>query len=276
MGGRFTSMGGNGQKEVLIIIPAYNEEKNITKVLDKLEQPEIQEFSDVLVMNDASRDATNWIVKERKHTLVSHVFNLGYGSALQLGYKYAIRRNYKYVIQMDADGQHDVCNVKEIYKELKRKDESGKEPDIVLASRFMPGSSEYDTTMVKKFAYKLFRFMIRTVTGRRIADPTTGLQGLERKAVLYYSQYGHFDDKYPDANMIMQMLLLGFQIREIPAVMHPRTKGYSMHSGLKPVIYMFRMFFSILAIVFKIKVFKIETEEKVSHELYKKEETNPV
>ncbi|MCI9446625.1 MAG: glycosyltransferase family 2 protein [Lachnospiraceae bacterium] len=269
-------MGGNGQKEVLIIIPAYNEEKNITKVLDKLEQPEIQEFSDVLVMNDASRDATNWIVKERKHTLVSHVFNLGYGSALQLGYKYAIRRNYKYVIQMDADGQHDVCNVKEIYKELKRKDESGKEPDIVLASRFMPGSSEYDTTMVKKFAYKLFRFMIRTVTGRRIADPTTGLQGLERKAVLYYSQYGHFDDKYPDANMIMQMLLLGFQIREIPAVMHPRTKGYSMHSGLKPVIYMFRMFFSILAIVFKIKVFKIETEEKVSHELYKKEETNPV
>lgn len=276
MGGRFTSMGGNGQKEVLIIIPAYNEEKNITKVLDKLEQPEIQEFSDVLVMNDASRDATNWIVKERKHTLVSHVFNLGYGSALQLGYKYAIRRNYKYVIQMDADGQHDVCNVKEIYKELKRKDESGKEPDVVLASRFMPGSSEYDTTMVKKFAYKLFRFMIRTVTGRRIADPTTGLQGLERKAVLYYSQYGHFDDKYPDANMIMQMLLLGFQIREIPAVMHPRTKGYSMHSGLKPVIYMFRMFFSILAIVFKIKVFKIETEEKVSHELYKKEETNPV
>ena len=43
----------------MIIIPAYNEEKNITKVLDKLEQPEIQEFSDVLVMNDASRDATN-------------------------------------------------------------------------------------------------------------------------------------------------------------------------------------------------------------------------
>ena len=86
-------MYGRGQKEVLIIIPAYNEEKNITKVLDKLEQPEIQAFADVLVMNDASKDATNWIVKDRKHTLVSHVFNLGYGSALQLGYKYAIRRD---------------------------------------------------------------------------------------------------------------------------------------------------------------------------------------
>lgn len=261
-------MDGRGQKEVLIIIPAYNEEKNITKVLDKLEQPEIQKFSDVLVMNDASKDATNWIVKERHHTLVTHVFNLGYGSALQLGYKYAIRRNYKYVIQMDADGQHDACNVRQIYQELKRKDKYGKAPDIVLASRFMPGSSDYDTTMVKKFAYRLFRFMIKTVTGRKIADPTTGLQGLNRRTVLYYSQYGHFDDKYPDANMIMQMLLLGFQIREIPAVMHPRTKGNSMHSGWKPVLYMFRMFFSILAIVFKIKLFKLETEEKLSNELY--------
>ena len=72
-------------KEVLVIIPAYNEEKNIAKVLDKLEQPEIQQFADVLVMNDASSDETNWIVKERKITLVTHVFNLGYGSALQLG-----------------------------------------------------------------------------------------------------------------------------------------------------------------------------------------------
>ena len=91
------------QKEVLIIIPAYNEEKNISKVLDRLEQPEIAEFADILVMNDASSDNTNWIVKARHHAVVTHVFNLGYGSALQLGYKYAILCNYRYVIQMDAD-----------------------------------------------------------------------------------------------------------------------------------------------------------------------------
>lgn len=256
------------QKEVLIIIPAYNEEKNITKVLDKLEQPEIKNIADVLVMNDASSDKTNWIVKGRHHTLVTHVFNLGYGSALQLGYKYAIRRGYQYVIQMDADGQHDVCNIPEIYKALKEKDADGKVPDIVLASRFMPGSPAFPTSGSKKLAYRLFRFMIRIGTGKRIMDPTTGLQGLNRRTVLYYSQYNHFDDKYPDANIIMQMLLLGFRIREIPAVMHPRTEGVSMHSGLKPIMYMFRMFFSILAILFRIKVLKIETEEKLSNELY--------
>ena len=252
-------MYGRGQKEVLIIIPAYNEEKNITKVLDKLEQPEIQAFADVLVMNDASKDATNWIVKDRKHTLVSHVFNLGYGSALQLGYKYAIRRDYQYVIQMDADGQHDVCNVAEIYRELKKKDEAGRTPDIVLASRFMPGSSDFQTTAVKNFAYRLFRSMIKMVTGRKIADPTTGLQGLNRRTVLYYSQYGHFDDKYPDANMLALMMLIKFQVVEIPAVMHMRKEGKSMHSGLSPFWYMFRVCYSILIVLFQVKVLKMDT-----------------
>ena len=109
------------KKAVLIIIPAYNEEKNIVPLLEKLEQPEITQFADVLVMNDASQDKTNHVTKKRNHTVITHVFNLGYGSGLQLGYKYAVRKGYSYVIQMDADGQHDVCNLLEIYKELQKR-----------------------------------------------------------------------------------------------------------------------------------------------------------
>ena len=131
------------QKEVLLIIPAYNEEKNIGKVMDQLAQPEIAELVDVLVMNDASSDNTIWMVKQRGYAVITHVFNLGYGSGLQLGYKYAIRRGYRYVIQMDADGQHDVCNIRKIYEKLKEKDTDGRTPDIVLGSRFMDGSAEF-------------------------------------------------------------------------------------------------------------------------------------
>lgn len=58
------------EKEVLIIIPAYNEAANIGKVLDQLEKPEISDIADILVMNDASVDATNWLVKVRGHALV--------------------------------------------------------------------------------------------------------------------------------------------------------------------------------------------------------------
>ena len=113
------------RKEVLIIIPAYNEEKTIVPVLEKLEQPEIAQIADVLVMNDASSDATNHVTKKRKHDVVTNVFNLGYGSGLQLGYKYAVRKDYCYVIQMDADGQHDVCNIPKIYETLQTRDANG-------------------------------------------------------------------------------------------------------------------------------------------------------
>ena len=248
------------QKDLLIIMPAYNEEQNITTVLEQLASPEIAGIADVLVMNDASSDSTNWIVKKYGHTLVTNVFNLGYGSAIQLGYKYAIRRKYKYIIQMDSDGQHDVCNIPVIYERLKTPGENGEYPDIVLGARFMEGSSEFPVSVFKKTAYALFRFCIRAATGRRIKDPTTGLQGLSCRAALHYSKFGNFDNRYPDANMLIQMLLLGYQVVEIPAVMHNRGYGVSMHSGLKPFIYMFRMMFSILAVVFRIKVLHIGME----------------
>lgn len=250
------------QKDLLIIMPAYNEERNITGVLEQLAAPEIKEIADILVMNDASSDATNWIVKKYGYTLVTNVFNLGYGSAIQLGYKYAIRRKYKYIIQMDADGQHDVCNIPRIYEKLKTPGKDGECPDIVLGSRFMEGSGDFPVSLSKKIAYSLFRFCIKVATGRKISDPTTGLQGLSSRAALHYSKFGNFDNKYPDANMLIQMLLLGYQVEEIPAVMHNRGYGVSMHSGLKPVIYMFRMMFSILAVIFRIKVLHIGTGEK--------------
>lgn len=139
----------NGKKDLLIIIPAYNERDNIPRVLEELETPEISSIADVLVMNDASSDGTNWIVKGRNHTLVTHVFNLGYGGAIQLGYKYAVRRKYKYVIQMDADGQHDVCNIPNIYQALKTPDKDGKYPDIILGSRYMEGSTEFPVSFLR-------------------------------------------------------------------------------------------------------------------------------
>ncbi len=239
------------KKDLLIIIPAYNEEDSIEDVLNSLECPQIQEIADVLIMNDASSDNTSWIAKKRHYKVITHVFNLGYGSAIQLGYKYAVRRRYDYVIQMDADGQHDVCNIPRIYQELKTPDADGRYPDIVLGSRFLPGSAEFKVGALKFFAIRQFRRYIKHHTHVTIMDPTTGLQGLSFPAFLYYSKYGHFDERYPDANMVLQMLLLKFRIREIPACMHARETGKSMHSGLKPVGYMIHMFFSLLRVTYQ-------------------------
>ncbi len=256
------------KKELLIIIPAYNEGENIIRVFEQLEKQGISSIADILVIDDASTDHTRKIVREKQYELVTHIYNLGYGSALQSGYKYAARGNYKYVIQMDADGQHDACNIPALYKELQEKS-----ADIVLGSRFMEGSSDFPVSFVKKSAYAVFRFWLRKATGRSIADPTTGLQGLGREAFLYYSEYNHFDDKYPDANMLMQMLLLGYCVKEIPAVMHARQSGESMHSGLKPVWYMFRMLFSMLTVIFRIKILRLDRIPKTYKDSYKKVKT---
>ncbi len=246
------------EKEVLIIIPAYNERGNIQRLLRQLRTPEIAEIADVLVMNDASTDGTNWAINKENVTVVTHVFNLGYGSGLQLGYKYAIRRGYKYVIQMDADGQHDPSNVRIIYERLRTADESGRCPDIVLGSRFVEGSAPYKMSFIRKAAVNLFSCLIYAITGKKIKDPTSGLQGLNRRTVLHYSKYNGFDDSYPDANIITQMLLKGYVVEEVPAVMHQRTEGVGLHHGLKTVTYMIRMVLSILAVLIRTKILKLE------------------
>lgn len=246
------------KKELLIIMPAYNEEACIGSFLQQLQKPEIASVADILVIDDGSSDNTNIIVKSMNIPLIRHVFNMGYGAALMSGYKYAIRRNYKYVIQIDSDGQHDACNVLALYRKLKEKDENGRYPDIVLGSRFLEGGQSFPISGIKKIAIKAFRKLIHMTAGVTITDPTTGLQGLNRRTVLYYSIYSHFDLRYPDANMLIQTSLLGFKIEEIPAVMHARESGTSMHHGLGPIVYMAHMFFSICAIWLRVRVMKKE------------------
>lgn len=248
-------------KPVLIIIPAYNEEQSLGAVLDGLKAPEIAAIADVLVMDDASSDHTDDVARAHGAKCITHVFNLGYGSGLQVGYKYAIREGYQYVIQMDADGQHDVCNVLHIWEKLTQ-GPAEERPDIVLGSRYMEGSEKYDSGALKRLAYSWFRFLIRRMTGKTIVDPTTGLQGLSRSTLRFYSRYKHFDDKYPDANMLVQMLLLGYRVEQIPAVMHYRTQGTSMHSGVwKPMMYMLRVTLSQIAIWVRIRVMKMDLKE---------------
>ena len=240
--------------KVLIIVPAFNEEENMEDLFNNLCTQEVQSFADILVVNDASMDQTGSIAQKYGVTVVTHVFNLGYGSALQVGYKYAVRRGYDFVIQMDADGQHNISNISHLYRCLTTMDADGNLPDIVIGSRFIEGSQSFRISGIKKLSLALFSWIIKRVTGKTITDPTSGLQGLSKKAFTYYSNYGNFDYFYPDANMIIQMLMLGFRVEETASVMHERTAGVSMHTGLiKQMTYMLIMPLSIWTVVMRIK-----------------------
>lgn len=245
------------RKELLVILPAHNEAKNLPALLDRMEAQGVAQMADVLVINDASEDETGQIIAARGYACITNVFNLGYGGAIQVGYKYAVQHGYRYLIQMDADGQHDPVNLPVIYERLRGYPAGGGCPDIVLGTRYWKGGDLTLLSPAKRLAHKMFCVLIRLMTGQVLTDPTSGLQGLSRAAFSLYALYDHFDVRYPDANMLMQMLLLDYSVVEVPVVMHPRTAGKSIHSGLRPVWYMIRMLFSTLAVAFRIRVLKL-------------------
>ena len=85
------------EDKVLFVIPAYNEELNIKKVIDEIKNLEIK--SDIVVINDCSKDNTEKIVKENGINCIRMPFNVGYSKAIQTGLKYAVLEDYDYVIQ---------------------------------------------------------------------------------------------------------------------------------------------------------------------------------
>ena len=90
--------------KILMIVPAYNEEKNLPRVIRDLR--EHIPYADIAVVNDGSGDATASIASGLGVKVLSLPFNLGIGGAMQTGYKYAMQHNYDIAIQFDGDGQH--------------------------------------------------------------------------------------------------------------------------------------------------------------------------
>ena len=87
-------------KDTLVLIPTYNEEKTIGKLLENLLSRQTSEIADIMVINDKSVDDTAKVVSSfgDKVILVNHIYNMGYGAALKTGYLYAVKNNYDYVI----------------------------------------------------------------------------------------------------------------------------------------------------------------------------------
>lgn len=230
-------------KELLIIIPAYNEAENIIKVIEELRQ-EI-DYADILVINDASRDNTLEVIQENNIECLSTPFNLGYAGVVQTGFKYAKQKAYPYVAQFDGDGQHIAYELHKLFKLAKET-----EADVVIGSRFKE-KTKYKHPFFRRFGTTIFQKAIYLICNKNITDPTSGMQVIKEKVYTYYAQMNHYPD-YPDANLIIEMLLLGCLIEEESVEMRERVLGVSMHAGIwKPVVYMVKMFYSLIIILVK-------------------------
>lgn len=227
--------------KVLFVIPAYNEEKNIGKVLDEIKKD--VGFADILVINDCSKDKTKEIVENYGVKCITGIFNMRYAWAVQTGIKYAYQNDYDYVIQFDADGQH-------IAKEAIKLLESARETnaDIVIGSRYLKDMG-YPCLFFRRLGTKIFEFLIKLFCHKKIADSLSGFQCLNKKVIEKYSKMGNYPE-FPDANLVIEMLLEGYKIEEVPVKMRLREVGESMHGGIiKPIKYMINMVYTIFFIV---------------------------
>ena len=233
-----------GFSNTLIVIPAYNEEKNIGKVLEGIRRcaPEIP----VLVINDGSRDATPKISREYGAKVISLPFNSGYGVALQTGFIFALKNGYTTVLQMDADGQHDPRYIVDMLQEIQNEN-----LDVVIGSRFL-GHNGYKTTFLKRLGMFIFGNLASLFCGQKVSDPTSGFQALKGKAIQFVAGE-YYPPDYPDADFIIMLHRFGFKTREIPVIMHPSPDNKSMHSGHKTIYYVFKMFLSIIVTLLRQK-----------------------
>ena len=192
----------------------------------------------MLVVNDGSSDNTVSVAANSCAHVVSHPFNMGYGVALQTGYKYAQLNGYEYILQMDADGQHNPGYLRDILDEL-----IANHADIVIGSRFLHRES-YKPPFLRRIGMAFFAFLTSILTHKKITDPTSGFQGFH-KTVLKFLVSDYFPVDYPDADVIVMSDKYGFRIKEIPVVMSANLENKSMHTGVKPLYYVFKIILSL-------------------------------
>lgn len=225
---------GAGKSEVLLIIPAYNEEKNIERVTEHI-RTAYPEY-DYVIVNDGSKDDTSRICHARGYNIIDLPVNLGLAGAFQTGMKYAYEKGYDFAIQFDADGQHLVEYVEDILREIK------KGYDVIIGSRFVTKKKPFNMRMLGS---NMISFAIWLSTGNRIADPTSGMRMFNRKMIREFAvnlNYG------PEPDTISYLLKNGARISEVQVKMEERMEGQSYLSAGKAIMYMARMLCSILLI----------------------------
>ena len=220
--------------KLLIVIPAYNEEGSIERVVDDL----IQNYPqyDYVVVNDGSRDRTAAICRSRGYRLIDLPVNLGLAGAFQTGLRYAAEHGYDCAMQLDADGQHLPRYIAPMLEKL----EAG--ADIVIGSRFVTVLKPRTLRMVGSY---LISWAIRLTTGQPICDPTSGMLMFNRRLLEEFAQNLNYG---PEPDTISYLIKNGAVVKEVQVKMAERTAGESYLNFARSVQYMIKMGLSILLI----------------------------
>jgi glycosyltransferase involved in cell wall biosynthesis len=227
----------------LAMVPAYNEGDKVEFVIGQLRE-HAPDF-DVLVIDDGSADDTANLAEAAGALVIRHPFNLGIGGAVQSGFKYARRHGYDVAVQVDGDGQHDP---RYLHAMLEHLHTSG-EADMVCGTRFLGEEAGYAVPRARRAGIRIFRFMLSSMLGQKITDPTSGFRMANRRGIeLFARDYPH---DYPEVEAILMLKAHKLRLHEFPVRMRERDTGVSSIGFTQSAYYMVRVSLALFVGLFR-------------------------
>jgi len=229
---------------ILIIIPCFNEQASLPRLISELGNLKLPEKYNVsvCVVNDCSTDDTKQVAKKLDVILIDLPVNLGIGGAVQSGLKYALLNNYDLAVQMDGDGQHPPT---ELEKMIACYEETG--ASLVIGSRFIVKEG-FQSSFLRRLGITYFHWLNKFFTGASIYDSTSGFRLFDKKAIQLSARY--YPDDYPEPESLVFFSKAGLAIKETPVIMVHRNGGQSSIRSFTSFYYCVKvtlaMFFSFI------------------------------
>ena len=237
-------------ERIMALIPAYNEEETISRVVNGIRQMLPQ--ADIVVIDDCSTDRTSEVARAAGAIVVRIPHNLGIGGAVQTGLKFAREHNYDLVIRLDGDGQHDPQDIPALFAAVK----TGK-ADAAFGSRFMGKDSTMTIPISRRLGIKTFAFLVTVLTRQQATDTTSGYMCLNKYAIDILADY--LPQDYPEVEGRVILHKAGLTTLELPAHMRSRMAGISSINGWRSIYYAVKV--SIAALIGAMKDIPVVQKE---------------
>ncbi len=163
-----------GELRVVAIVPAFNEEHTIPRIIDELRA--VDSRIDIVVVDDGSVDLTADVAAAKGAKVLRLPFNLGIGGAVQTGFRFAFERGYDLAVRVDGDGQHEPAQLPRILEPVLRD-----EVDIAVGSRFAGGTDGYRSSRSRRLGIQILAWVVSRIVGQTVTDTTSGFQAVSMR-----------------------------------------------------------------------------------------------
>jgi glycosyltransferase involved in cell wall biosynthesis len=223
------------------IIPAFNEERNVGRVIDELRA--LDPGLDVVVISDGSTDGTVEVALALGAHVVVLPFNLGIGGAVQTGFRYAWEEGYELAVRLDGDGQHDPGELRALVAPI-----VADEADLAVGSRFVVGGG-YRSSAARRVGIRILARVVSWIARQRLTDTTSGFQAANRRAIGVYA--ADLPHDYPEVEGIVMAIKHRIRLVEVPVTMRDREHGRSSIGALASVYYMVKILLALFVDLFR-------------------------